>query len=112
MGLDPPAAVSFSRGRLSDVPTYQWTASEMMGACGSGPAAGVENGLACNRSTDVWGIALDNHCQLEATRPAVGGTKGPPDPPHSTANARTHEATPRFGPALSRPSATASTPLA
>ncbi len=104
--------MSFSRGKLSDVPTYQWTASEMMGACGSGPAAGVENGLACNRSTDVWGIALDNHCQLEVTWPAVGGTKGPPDPPNSTANAGTYEATQSLGPTVCGQSATAGASLA
>ncbi|HXA43139.1 MAG TPA: sialidase family protein [Candidatus Solibacter sp.] len=105
-GLDPPAAVSFSRVRLSDVPTYQWTASEMMGACGSGPAAGVENGTICNRSTDVWGIALDNQCQLEVSWPAVGGTKGPPDPPNSTANAGTYVATQSLGPTVCGQSAT------
>ena len=111
-GLDPPAAVSFSRVRLSDVPTYQWTASEMMGACGSGPAAGVENGTICNRSTDVWGIALDSQCQLEVSWPAVGGTKGPPDPPNSTANAGTYVATQSLGPTVCGQSATAGASLA
>ncbi len=55
--------------RLSDVATYQWSASEMMGACGSGPAAGVENGFACGRSTDVWGIGIDNQCHLVVSWP-------------------------------------------
>ena len=55
--------------RLSSIPTYQWTASEMMGACGSGPAAGVENGFDCNRSTDVWGIAMDLQCRAVITWP-------------------------------------------
>ena len=35
------------------------TASILMGACSQDPGtAGVENGLECNRSTDVNGIAL------------------------------------------------------
>jgi hypothetical protein len=99
-GLDQPGAVTFSKVQLSAVPTYQWTASEMMGACGSGPVAGIENGVLCNRSTDVWGIALDNNCQLQVTWPAVGGNSGPPDPPNSTPNSGTYEATQTGGPAV------------
>jgi hypothetical protein len=72
----------------------------MMGACGSGPAAGVQNGFLCNRSTDVWGVALDSNCRLEVTWPAVGGTGGPPDPPSSTTNAGTYEATQAGGPTV------------
>ncbi len=105
-GLDAPAAVTLAKVRLSEVPTYQWTASEMMGACGSGPAAGVENGTICNRSTDVWGIALDNHCRLQVTWPAVGGTSGPPNPPNSAANSGTYEATQNLGPTVCGQSAT------
>jgi BNR repeat-like domain len=65
--------------RLSDIATYQWTASEMMGACGSGPTAGVQNGFQCNRSTDVWGIALDNQCHLVVSWPVqhTGGGSTP-----------------------------------
>ncbi|MHB8511263.1 MAG: exo-alpha-sialidase [Actinomycetota bacterium] len=48
---------------LSSIPTYTWTASEMMGACNPPSAvSGVENGFGCNRSTDVWGTALDARC--------------------------------------------------
>jgi hypothetical protein len=46
-----------------------WTASQMMGACGTGPAAGIENGTVCNRSTDVWGIALDGQGRLQVAWP-------------------------------------------
>ncbi|MDQ6747465.1 MAG: glycoside hydrolase [Candidatus Dormibacteraeota bacterium] len=100
-GLDQPTAVQFTRVRLSGIPTYQWTASEMMGACApNGPTAGVQNGFLCSRSTDVWGVALDNNCQLEVTWPAVGGTGGPPDPPNSTANMGTYEATQSGGPTV------------
>lgn len=54
--LDPAPAFTYTR--LSDIVTYTGTASQLMGVCGSGPAAGVENGFACGRSTDVWGIAV------------------------------------------------------
>jgi hypothetical protein len=62
--------------RLSDIPTYRWTASEMMGVCGSGPTAGVQNGFQCDRSTDVWGIALDTHCRAVVTWPVETHTRG------------------------------------
>jgi hypothetical protein len=55
----------------SDIPTYTGTASELMGACGSGPLAGIENGFACDRSTDVWGIALDKSCRVHIAWPAI-----------------------------------------
>ena len=61
--------------RLTSTPTYSGTASEMMGACGSGPAQGVQNGFACNRSTDVWGIALDHACNLVVSWPSLSSSK-------------------------------------
>jgi hypothetical protein len=65
------AAPHVATDDVSHVPAYTGTASELMGACGSGPAAGIENGLACGRSTDVWGIALDRQCFVHVTWPAV-----------------------------------------
>ena len=64
--------------QVSDIPAYKWTASEMMGICSSdpAPAQGVENGLACDRSTDVWGIALDRQCRLSVTWPVAPDGKG------------------------------------
>jgi hypothetical protein len=57
------------------VPTYQWSASQMMGICASNtPAQGVENGLACDRSTDVWGVTLDRQCHVLVAWPARGST--------------------------------------
>jgi hypothetical protein len=51
----------------SPQPAYSgFTASEMMGACSSN---GVENGFLCGRSTDVWGVALDNEGRLQITWP-------------------------------------------
>jgi hypothetical protein len=56
------------------IPTYQWTASQMMGVCSdpNDPTGGIQNGLNCPRSTDVWGIALDAQCQVMITWPAFG----------------------------------------
>jgi len=48
-------------------PTYSgFTASQMMGACSSN---GVQNGFLCSRSTDVWGVALDNQGNFQITWP-------------------------------------------
>jgi hypothetical protein len=59
------------------IPTYQWTASQMMGICSSTPVVqGVENGLDCSRSTDVWAISLDKSCRVMAAWPARGSTSG------------------------------------
>ena len=69
--------------KVSPIPTYQWTASQMMGICSSDPVIqGVENGLNCDRSTDVWGISLDRQCRVMIAWPARGttgdgGTKQP-----------------------------------
>jgi hypothetical protein len=61
---------------VSDVPTHKWTASEMMGVCADPtPVQGVENGLACDRSTDVWGIALDRSCRVSIVWPTAGTTQ-------------------------------------
>src|SRR3954470_2630603 len=65
--------------QVSDVPTHRWTASEMMGLCTdpNDPTAGIQNGVNCDRSTDVWGIALDQSCRLSITWPTAGkGQKG------------------------------------
>ncbi len=69
-GLD--AAPAFTRAELSPVPTYSGTAGELMAQCGSGPAAGVENGFLCDRSADVYGIALDARGYTYVTWPTVG----------------------------------------
>jgi len=45
---------------------HNFTASEMMGACTTN---GVENGFLCSRSTDVWGITLDNEGRLQVAWP-------------------------------------------
>ena len=62
--------------KVSDIPAYQWTADEMMGICSTaqqtGPAQGVVAGLGCDRSTDVWGIALDAQCRVMIAWPARG----------------------------------------
>jgi hypothetical protein len=57
---------SFTRLKVSRIPTYTGTASELMGVC-SNPGGG----FTCPRSTDVWGIDLDLHCRLMITWPTV-----------------------------------------
>jgi hypothetical protein len=75
------ASPRFTTRQVSKVPTYTGTASELMGACTSGnPASGVENGFTCNRSTDVWGIALDKACLMTITWPTVSNEAPGADP--------------------------------
>ena len=67
------ATPTFARAQLSTFPAYaKATASQMMGACGSGAAQGVENGFACVRSTDIWGVAIDNEGNFLVTWPGDG----------------------------------------
>ena len=71
--LDPHP--TFGYATLSAHPAYAGAdASHMMGACGTGPAAGVQNGFACTRSTDIWGVALDNAGNLLVTWPGDGSS--------------------------------------
>lgn len=56
--------------RVSTISSDTGTASTLMGACDQNPqTAGVENGLVCNRSADVWGIALTPACHLTTAWP-------------------------------------------
>jgi hypothetical protein len=56
--------------RVSSVSSDTGTASVLMGACDQNQqTGGVVNGLACNRSADVWGIALTPSCNLAITWP-------------------------------------------
>lgn len=66
-------APSLTDTKLTDTATYAESATLMMGACSDpdDPAAGIENGFTCDRSTDVWGIALDGDCNLTVTWPGV-----------------------------------------
>lgn len=63
---------------LSGFPAYSdLTASQMMGACAPpGPLQGVQNGFACGRSTDVWGVALDRSGRFLVVWPGDGPTAG------------------------------------
>src|SRR4051812_47251403 len=62
-----------TEARMSDIPTDVGTAPELMGACTNvGPVTGIVNGLACGRSPDVWGVALDpSTCRPTVVWPAV-----------------------------------------
>ena len=58
--------------RISDIPTDVGTASRLMGACEQvGPISGVVNGAICDRSPDVYGVALDQNCRTSIVWPTV-----------------------------------------
>jgi hypothetical protein len=60
-----------SETRLARFASYTGTASALAGVCGSGPTAGLEQGLTCPRATDNFGLALRRDCQLAVVWPAV-----------------------------------------
>src|SRR5207302_3752757 len=64
------AAPSIHETRVSTVSADTGTASVLMGACDQNQqTGGVVNGLVCNRSADVWGIALTPTCNLTIAWP-------------------------------------------
>ncbi|MDX6619531.1 MAG: repeat-like domain [Gaiellales bacterium] len=67
------ASPTVTETRISDVPTDVGNAGKLMGACMDvGPVSGVINGLACNRSPDVYGVALNPAtCRTSIVWPAV-----------------------------------------
>jgi hypothetical protein len=61
---------SISQTRVSTISSDTGSASALMGACDQNQqTAGVVNGLACDRSADVWGIALTPGCDLTIAWP-------------------------------------------
>jgi hypothetical protein len=69
-GLDANPTVT--EARISDVPTDVGTAGRLMGACQQpSPVSGVVGGLICDRSPDVWGVALTQECRTTIVWPAV-----------------------------------------
>ncbi|MFL5781485.1 MAG: sialidase family protein [Thermoleophilaceae bacterium] len=57
--------------RVSAIPAYAQSANAMGGSCAEGPLSGLENGLACDRATDDWGLALDSRCRMTIVFPTV-----------------------------------------
>jgi hypothetical protein len=57
--------------RLSATPAYSGSASDLMGWC---DAQALQTGVTCNRSTDVWGVALDARCNLIVSWPSLSPT--------------------------------------
>jgi hypothetical protein len=101
------ASPQVTEARMSEIPTDVGTAQKLMGACKDvGPVSGVINGLACNRSPDVWGVAVDpGTCRPTVVWPAVDVT----DDPSTTkddqttaagSNPGTYVSTQRGGPTL------------
>lgn len=96
------AAPTFTTVQLSKVPTYAGTAAILMAQCGSGPAQGVQNGFACSRSSDVYGITVDQRGYAGVVWPAVSGAG-------DGADAGTYVAFQQSGPSLYKGKATGST---
>jgi hypothetical protein len=65
------AAPKVVEAPVSDIPAYAQSPNAMGGSCAQGPLAGLENGLACDRASDDWGIALDPQCLLTVSFPTV-----------------------------------------
>ena len=67
-GLDANPTVT--EARMSDLPTDVGTAGELMGACvDAGPVSGVISGVECDRSPDVYGIAVTQECKTTVVWP-------------------------------------------
>jgi hypothetical protein len=78
-GLD--ASPTVTEARISQIPTDVGTAGELMGACvDAGPVSGVINGLACDRSPDVYGVALTRECKTTIVWPTRNRKDDPSDP--------------------------------
>lgn len=91
------AAPHVSTARVSDIPVQAGTENVLLGACGTGPAAGVENGTICGRSSDVNGVGIDPAGRLFMSWPAQV-----PKSSHAAtaANDKTYAATAIDGPSL------------
>jgi hypothetical protein len=77
-GLDAQPKVT--EARISEIPTDVGTAGELMGACvDAGPVSGVINGLACDRSPDVYGVALTRECKTTIVWPTRNRVDDPAD---------------------------------
>jgi len=76
-GMDPQP--TFSEVRIGQFPSFGGTDGALMGACGSGPTAGVQNGFFCSRSSDIYGVALDAQCNLLVSWPAKDTIIGGPN---------------------------------
>ena len=64
------ARPSIRETRVTGISSDTGTASALMGACDQNQqTGGVVNGVVCNRSADVWGIALTPTCQLAIAWP-------------------------------------------
>ena len=71
-GLAPVPTVTTQQ--VSAVPAYAGTASDLMGWC---DANAQQTGAPCNRSSDVWGVALDSACRLIVSWPSLSATTDP-----------------------------------
>jgi hypothetical protein len=62
--------------RVTHISADTGSASILMGACDQNKqTGGVKNGFACNRSADVWGIALTPRCDVTIAWPVRNNSK-------------------------------------
>ena len=61
----------FTEIAVANFPSYTGTLTELAGACGSGPTAGIEQGTLCPRAADNFGLALDRACRYIVTWPVI-----------------------------------------
>ncbi|MFL5824565.1 MAG: sialidase family protein [Solirubrobacteraceae bacterium] len=62
--------------QITHISSDTGTASFLMGACSQNEqTGGVQNGFECDRSADVWGIALTPRCELTITWPVRNNVK-------------------------------------
>jgi hypothetical protein len=64
-------APAVAESDVSSIPAYAQSPNGMGGSCASGPLAGLQNGFACSRASDDWGLALDPQCGLTVAFPTV-----------------------------------------
>jgi hypothetical protein len=75
------AKPTVTEARISEIPTDVGSASQLMGACNDlGPVSGVVNGLNCDRSPDVYGVALRQDCTTTIVWPTRNRKDNPSDP--------------------------------
>jgi hypothetical protein len=59
--------------RLSSAPSYVGTATALSGYCGTGPTAGLQQGVTCPRAADDFGVAAGIRCRLLVVWPMAAG---------------------------------------
>jgi hypothetical protein len=70
------ARPSFVQAQLSSFPSHAGSPAAMAAACGSGVTAGLQQGLACGRYLDNYGMAVDRAGHAMVVWPAMAAPQG------------------------------------